>query len=512
MRVELVPGLVLLDKFRVDRILGAGGMGIVIAATHLHLNERVAMKFLLPEVSSNAEAVERFLREAQSSIRLKGEHVARVMDVGAMPDGLPYIVMEFLDGFDLGRKLQECGALPIDEAVDYVLPVCEALAEAHAHGIVHRDIKPANIFLARRPDGSPLVKVLDFGISKSPAPPRDPLTRSFVSMGTPAYMSPEQMRSARDVKPTADIWALGVVLYECLSGRRPFDSESFPALALSIATDPTPRLHAGVPSDLARVIHRCLEKDPRARYASMSDLAAALAPYAGDRRAAETIVERTRMMCDRCAPARRVASGEPMPARGSTWGGKRLAIRSAIIVAPAVVAMIWSIARSEGRPAHGPAQPSMKVAPSPGPASSDSVPARAPTPAIAVPAVPKTTVTVGAEQSGSAMPAPLTPVSRARTGALRPSLAPPRSSVTTSSQEFASRSAAMPRPALRPAAPAEPGSSRSASPQPVLPRTTLPPAIPPPSTSVLSPSVGRHTESDSISTRTRGQPVSPDDL
>jgi serine/threonine protein kinase len=228
-----------------------GGMGIVIAATHLHLAERVAMKFLLPEVSGNREVLERFLREAQSAVRLKGEHIARVMDVGATPDGQPYIVMEFLDGIDLGRMLEERRALPVGEAVDYVLAVCEALAEAHAHRIVHRDVKPANIFLTRRPDGSPLVKVLDFGISKAPMPHGGSLTHSFVSMGTPAYMSPEQMHSARDVGATADVWALGIVLYECLAGRRPFDAGSLSGLALRIAMDPTPRLHAGLPGDLA---------------------------------------------------------------------------------------------------------------------------------------------------------------------------------------------------------------------------------------------------------------------
>jgi serine/threonine-protein kinase len=347
------------------------------------------VKFLLPEVSGNVEVRERFLREAQSAIRRKGEHVARVMDVGTMPDGLPYIVMEFLDGTDLGCMIEKRGALPVGEAIDYILPVCEALTEAHAHRIVHRDIKPANIFLTRRLDGSPLVKVLDFGISKAEAPRGGSLTRSCVIMGTPAYMSPEQMRSARDVGPAADIWALGIVLFECLTGRRPFDSDSFPALALSIAMDPTPRLHARVPSDLARAVYRCLEKEPSARFASMAELAAALAPYAADRRAASTIVERTQLMRDGAAAAGPVAPGNQMPGRDSTRGRRRLAIRSAIIAAPVMIATVWLIVRPGSRPEDGAARPPMGLDTSLGLSLSDPAPARTPASAAVAPAAPK---------------------------------------------------------------------------------------------------------------------------
>jgi serine/threonine-protein kinase len=295
---ELVPlGAVLLGKYRVDRVLGRGGMGVVLAATHLHLRERVAIKLLLPEFVGHRHIVERFVREAQAAARLRGEHVTRVIDVGFLDGGPPYIVMEHLEGRSLGAVLAERATLSPAETVDCILPVCEALAEAHARGIVHRDIKPDNVFLARRPDGSRLVKVLDFGISKLSAGGEGRLTHSAATMGTPAYMSPEQMRSARDVDRRTDVWALGVVLYECLAGRRPFAGDSYPALCLAVAAALPPPLPSWLPPGLSAVVQR-LEKEPARRFAGMRELAQAVAPYAGDEVAARIAVERSRALAE----------------------------------------------------------------------------------------------------------------------------------------------------------------------------------------------------------------------
>src|SRR5262245_36689886 len=185
--VEL--GAVLAGRYRIDRVLGQGGMGIVVQAMHLQLHQPVAMKLLLPEVLGNQQIVQRFLREAQAAVQLRSEHVARVIDVGTLDTGAPYMVLEYLEGADLSNVPRS--QLSVGGGVDLMLQACEALAEAHSLGIVHRDIKPANLFITRRADGSALLKVLDFGISKTSAMGSQ-LTATMAVMGTPAYMSPEQ--------------------------------------------------------------------------------------------------------------------------------------------------------------------------------------------------------------------------------------------------------------------------------------------------------------------------------
>jgi len=191
------PGDVLVGKYRVERVLGAGGMGVVVAAHHIQLDEKVALKFLLPEALQNHEAIGRFVREARAAVKIKGEHVARVSDVGQLENGAPYIVMEYLDGIDLAAWLKQRGALPTELAVDFVLQTCEAIAEAHLLGIVHRDLKPANLFCVQRADGQLIIKVLDFGISKvtTPGAVGHEMTRTNAMVGSPYYMSPEQMQS-----------------------------------------------------------------------------------------------------------------------------------------------------------------------------------------------------------------------------------------------------------------------------------------------------------------------------
>ncbi len=276
----LEPGTVVLGKYRIERVLGRGGMGVVARAHHLRLDQPVAIKYLLPDVLEHEMVVPRFLREAQAAVRLKSEHVSRVYDVGQLDDGVPYMVMEYLEGTDLRRYLREHGPVAPGLAVDLLLQACEALAEAHAHGIVHRDVKTSNFFLTQSSDGMPMLKVLDFGVSKTQVDPEQGDTHSQVLMGTPSYMSPEQMQSSKYVDARTDIWGMGVVLYELLSGRRPFKAESFPQLCILVATEPAPPLEVAVPTGLEWVIARCLEKDPMLRFDSMAELAASLAPYA----------------------------------------------------------------------------------------------------------------------------------------------------------------------------------------------------------------------------------------
>ncbi|NUP06129.1 MAG: serine/threonine protein kinase [Polyangiaceae bacterium] len=277
---EIVAG-----KYRIEQELGGGGMGVVFSATHVHLEQRVALKFLSEESAKNPELVERFAREARAAVRIQSEHAVRVLDVGILGNGQPYIVMEYLDGADLEDIVQKSGPLAIDEAVRYVLQACEAIAEVHAQGIVHRDLKPANLFLTSRADGSKLVKVIDFGISKASSTPQQSssLTRTSAVMGSPRYMSPEQLRASRDVDARADIWALGVTLYELLGGQSPFAGGTLPEVCASVLKDPPRPLRESrpdAPGGLEGVILRCLEKEAESRYQDLADLTAALAPFA----------------------------------------------------------------------------------------------------------------------------------------------------------------------------------------------------------------------------------------
>src|SRR5262249_24990477 len=267
-------------KYKIERVIGEGGMGRVLEATHVDLDQKVAIKHLRPEAMANPEAVQRFLREARASGKLRSEHVARVLDGGIGGGGGPDMVMGRRDGKALSALLADGGPLPPAAAVDYVLQACEAVAEAHGIGIVHRDIKPGNLFLTGAADGSDLVKVLDFGISKArPKQGEDfSLTRTSSLIGSPGYMEPEQLRAPRDADARSDIWSFRVVLYELVEGRVPFDAEVFSELCIKVAMDPLPPL-VRAPVGLAAVVTRCLEKDPAARFPDVAALAAALAPF-----------------------------------------------------------------------------------------------------------------------------------------------------------------------------------------------------------------------------------------
>jgi serine/threonine protein kinase len=273
-------GDVLAGKYRVDKILGIGGMGMVIAATHLEIDQRVALKFMLPSSHESAETSARFLREARAAGRLNSDHVCRVMDVGRFNTGAPYIVMEYLKGEDLAAVLRRRGPLRVSEAVDYILQGIEGIAEAHAHGIIHRDLKPENLFLHKRNDGGKIVKVLDFGISKIAMV--GAATKTGDIMGSPAYMAPEQMDSSRSVDHRADVWSLGVVLYQLVTGKPPFHGDTLPLLCMHVVNDdpaPMAAIREDLPDGFEAVVMKCLQKEPVDRYRDVGELAQALAPF-----------------------------------------------------------------------------------------------------------------------------------------------------------------------------------------------------------------------------------------
>ncbi len=257
-------------------------MGVVVAARHVQLGSLFALKFMRADVVRVEGAADRFNREARAAARLRGEHVARVTDFGTLDNGSPYIVMEFLEGADLDAVVDARGPLPINEALNYVLDACKAMEEAHNAGIVHRDLKPKNMFLTQRPDGTPVVKVLDFGISKFADGTDVNHTSTGSILGSPAFMSPEQIRSSKHVDPRTDIYALGGVIYYLLSKDYPFSAPAIGELFASVLyKEPRPlrSLRGDVPPALEAIIGRCLQKEPDARYQSVGDLMRALRSY-----------------------------------------------------------------------------------------------------------------------------------------------------------------------------------------------------------------------------------------
>jgi serine/threonine-protein kinase len=430
------PGDVLAGKYRVEQVLGVGGMGVVVAAHHIQLDEKVALKFLLPSALSNAEAIARFEREARAAVKIKSEHVARVSDVGKLENGSPYMVMEYLAGSDLAGRLEKLGPLPIEEAVEFVLQACEAIAEAHALGIVHRDLKPANLFCIKRADGRLSIKVLDFGISKltTQGGGQDvSMTRTTAIMGSPLYMSPEQMQSSKRVDARTDIWAIGIILFELVTGRPPFDAEVVTELIIKIATSPplaVRSLRADVPEGLEQIIMRCLEKSIEARYRNVGELAVALAPF-GPKRARASI-ERIlgTMEAAGMSPAaspdgpalQSQAPQAPPPAGSATaaaWGASTGAAATApsparrVLVGSAVgagllllVGAAALLTRRGGPPDARPGTTSAAVAPPSAPASVASPPVQAP---VRIAPEPESVPTPA--------PAPATPVHPARAAA-----------------------------------------------------------------------------------------------
>jgi serine/threonine-protein kinase len=430
------PGAIVADKYRVERVLGQGGMGVVLAAQHTVLDQRFALKFVLD--LSDEEGIQRFLREARATAKLETEHVCRVSDVGTH-EGAPFIVMEMLSGMDLHARLTAYGPMPPTEAVDYVLQALDALSEAHARGIVHRDLKPSNLFLANRGDGTTIVKVLDFGISKvhdvetitsKPSPAKADakaiaasLTQTGTVMGSPPYMSPEQLASTRDVDARCDIWAIGTILYELLTGRRAF-SGAAPGLFQDILEGrhrPIRALRSEVPEALEAIIEKCLAVRREERWSSAAELSRALLTFAPSKGKLHV------------ARAERWAGGVSTPpapmtprAAASTapTGGIALATTKRILAAPSRWSIISTVALGAiavalfliaSRLRHAPAEPPPPnvVAAEPPPTNVPTV-ALAPEPEPAPAAAPKEVKDAGAPHKKPRKPKPGEPVDLGR--------------------------------------------------------------------------------------------------
>jgi serine/threonine-protein kinase len=457
-------GRVLAGKYRLEHPLGTGGMGTVVAATHLGLGRKVALKFMRMGVLDDDEAMGRFMREARAAATLRSEHVAQVMDVEVDHEGggAPYIVMEYLEGRDLGSILKTSGVPAVTDAVGYVLQACEGLAEAHANGIVHRDVKPANLFLTRRPDSSPLIKVLDFGVSKlNEAAQGDSfrLTHPRHTVGSPQYMSPEQMVASMQVDPRADIWALGVILYELLSGKPPFCAPTFVELCLEVTNrphQPLARKVPGVPPGLVAVVDRCLQKSASARFPNLGALAAALVPHAGP--GAEEAAVRV---------ARTLGFGSQTtgdPTAVLTWRGRgrrlvAVALMGGGLAAAALVAggAIWR--------RHNPAAPppSPRGLPSIPPSASASPPPAAPSPIPSAPSAPT-------PPAPAAVPAP------------SPSPPAPAPTRASAARESARKSIAATVPRRRNTDPRVDQRAAAADATPTGPRSPTPPPVKTPAT------------------------------
>ncbi len=281
----LEAGQIVARKYRVGELIAVGGMGVVHAGTHLELGHTVAIKCVRADCASSGEVVRRFLNEARVAASLRSDHVAKVFDAGWTPDGVPYIVMEHLQGRDLATQLVESGALPVRDAVRYILEACDALEEAHRAGLIHRDVKPENLFIVEHSNGKTALKLLDFGVSTHfrPASGSRRMTAGGHSVGSPNYMSPEQMTSPRDTDQRTDIWSLGAVLYELLTGVRAFDGETVPMICSAVlSTEPAPisKLRPEVSPALERIVQKCLERDRERRFESVALLKEALQPYA----------------------------------------------------------------------------------------------------------------------------------------------------------------------------------------------------------------------------------------
>jgi len=320
-------GMLLDQRYRIVKKLGEGGMGAVYEAQHVLLDKRVALKTLHAHFATNAQVVARFHREARAASAVGNEHIVEVTDFGAFPDGAAYMVLEHLEGTELADLVEKEGALPLGRAQHILEQICDALTAAHAKGIVHRDLKPENVFLIRRGEDPDFVKVLDFGISKMHEAAGGPgkLTSTGDALGTPYYMSPEQARGSKNVDARADIYALGVVLFNLLTARHPFEAESLPMLVVQICTEPPPpirSLRTDLPAELEAVVAKMLAKDPAERFADCRSVKLALAPFR-DVRVAPVLVERPPAATDpfaRTAPSHAGAIPVQTPAPATTAG------------------------------------------------------------------------------------------------------------------------------------------------------------------------------------------------
>jgi eukaryotic-like serine/threonine-protein kinase len=269
-------GDVIANKYRLERGLGRGGMGRVFAARHLMLDTIVALKFMHPHLASDPHSVGRFEREARVAATLRSPHAARIIDVDQLPSGELYIVMEYLEGVSLDSIAND--GLPVADAISYVVQACDAIAEAHDRGILHRDVKPANLFLAKG-KSCEQIKVLDFGLAKAADPTGNVPSGTMNALGTPHFMSPEQINNAPDIDGRTDVWSIGATLYQLLTGRPAFDGASPADTFMSILHEGYAPIRASrpdVPVSLENIVERCLAKAPSARFRTVRDLARAL--------------------------------------------------------------------------------------------------------------------------------------------------------------------------------------------------------------------------------------------
>ena len=509
---EFVEGQILDGKYRIERVIGRGGMGVVVSARHLVLDEQVAIKFLSEQGWMNGEVVARFEREARAAVKIKSEHVVRVIDVGRLASGAPFMVMEFLEGEDLSNRLTQFGKLPVQQAADFVLHACVALAGAHAAGIVHRDIKPGNLFCTPGGDGQLIVKVLDFGISKlMEAAQRDgglSVTKTSAVLGSPLYMSPEQIRNSKDVDARTDVWSLGVVLFELITGQVPFPGESFGEVAIKIATQAVPPLvefRPDVPVGLDAVIARCLEKERQNRYANIGEFALGLARYASNdgrpsiERVSRIVLSssgRALELRDSAAlsasarsapqPPSLVGSSGPqsnaLPETVSAWdgGGERRSNRRAVVGTTAVVVLALAIIgaaafRHDLTPGTDSSAGSVATPPAPtatapalATATSSAAPVVSPAPSASAPSVapaPAETATTTDE----AEVAPGSPAPKRALSGRRPSRTPTPAPISTPAHATTSLPTPAPTPPAprpEPARPApEPAAARPAAPK-----------------------------------------------
>jgi serine/threonine protein kinase len=346
-------GQVIANKYQVEGVIGEGGMGVVVSAWHMGLEQRVAIKLLLSHMrDQEGSALERFQREARAAARIRSEYVCRVLDTGSLEDGTPFLVMEYLEGADLADELMRRGRFDVPEAVRYVREACLALIEAHQSGVIHRDLKPANLFLVQRPDGARSIKVVDFGVSKSVSrggAPHLSLTKTSALVGSPIYMSPEQLNSSKDVDGRTDIWALGTILYELITGRTPFYGETIPQLVNAVLnTEPVSfaTLSITAPAGLEEVTRRALSKQREGRFANARELYDALGPYtdapgsiSGTQPARKTPLP-TRSMTLQDKPAA-VAQATSVPEAGRKKGAQ-FALLALLLIAAAGVAALLS--------------------------------------------------------------------------------------------------------------------------------------------------------------------------
>jgi eukaryotic-like serine/threonine-protein kinase len=410
-------GQLIAGKYRVDHVLGEGGMATVYAGIHVELREPVALKFLKSGMAQREMIVQRFVREARAAARIKSENVARVVDVGTLDGGEPFMVMELLAGHDLRRVVASRGPLPVEDAVGYILQACDAIAEAHLYGIIHRDIKPANLFLTHRADGSPLVKVLDFGISKMTEEVDENLTATTDVLGSPLYMSPEQIRSPRDVDHRTDIWALGAVLYKMLTGRAAFHADTASASLAKIISDAPPSIRAirpDVPPELEAVILRCLEKDVTRRIQRVDEMARALLPfvpgYAAEGGTGSVSRQRRRSWADRTGTDHSVAGAaftERPQAPAPRAASRGLVVAGAVVFAAVGVGLGVLFLRGPAAPAAAAATAAATASLTPPAASSApavaAAPSSAPSAVAAVAETPTASASAAPSQASTAL-------------------------------------------------------------------------------------------------------------